>query len=263
MGSLDDDRMARGTEKPRHPVRITRPFYLGIHEVTRGQFRQFVDDSGYETEAEKDGTHYWVPDENAETFGPNARLNWKSPGFEQTDAHPVVNVSWNDAQAFLAWLSRKEGQTYRLPTEAEWEYACRAGSTATYSFGEGAFRLASVGNVADATAKEKYPTWPCLTSRDSFVYTAPVGRYQPNAWGLYDMYGNVWEWCSDGFAADYYERSPRDDPQGVKDSSKRVYRGGGFGSDERNSRSACRITQPPGYRDCNLGFRVARSQSTR
>ena len=195
MGSPDSDKNAHDDEKPQHRVRITRPFYLGVYEVTRGQFRRFVDDSGYQTEAEKDGKGGCGWNEDAKKFEQNPRYTWLNPGFEQTDLHPVVNVSWNDAVAFAEWLGRKEGRTYRLPTEAEWEYACRAGTTTLYFPGDDAEALAEVGNVADATAREKYPDWTyAIAVRDGFVYTAPVGRYRLNAWGLHDMHGNVWEW---------------------------------------------------------------------
>src|SRR5262249_5278878 len=161
-------------EHPQHEVRITRPFYLGVTEVTRGQFRLFVDEEGYRTEAEKDGKGGYGWNEEKKTFEQNPRYTWQSPGFEQTDEHPVVNVSWNDAQAFVGWLSRKEGETYRLPTEAEWEYACRAGTTTRYSCGDDPEGLVAVGNIADETAKVKYPDWTTIAARDGFVYTAPV-----------------------------------------------------------------------------------------
>jgi formylglycine-generating enzyme required for sulfatase activity len=155
-------------------------------------------------------------------------------GVERTDEHLMVNVSRNDAVAFCEWLSRQEGATYRLPTEAEWEYACRAGTTTKYSCGDDPEGLAAVGNIADGTAKARYPNWTTIAVRDGFVYTAPVGRYQPNAWGLFDMHANVWEWCSDGYAADYYKRSPVDDPQGADGAAGRVFRGrsktGGMGA---------------------------------
>ena len=140
-------------------MRITRPFYLGKYEVTVGQFRRFVDDSGYQTEAEKDGKGGWGWNETANKFEQAPRYTWREAGFEQTDLHPVVNVSWNDAVAFAEWLGKKEGKTYRLPTEAEWEYACRAGTTTRYFCGDDPEALAEVGNVADATAREKYPDW--------------------------------------------------------------------------------------------------------
>ena len=114
MGSPEDDKDAQDNEKPQHRVRITRPFYLGVHEVTRGQFRRFVDEAGYQTEAEKDGKGGYGWNEDAKKFEQNPSYTWRKPGFEQTDEHPVVNVSWNDAVAFAEWLSRKEGKTYRL-----------------------------------------------------------------------------------------------------------------------------------------------------
>jgi formylglycine-generating enzyme required for sulfatase activity/serine/threonine protein kinase len=260
MGSPAEDNEAFEDEKPQHRVRITRPFYLGIHEVTRGQFRRFVDGAGYQTEAEKDATGGQGWSEETKKFEHNPRYNWQHTGFDQTDEHPVVNVSWNDAQAFITWLSRKEGNTYRLPTEAEWEYACRAGSTTRYSCGDDPEGLAAVGNIPDGTAKEKHPEWTwAIAARDGFVYTAPVGRYNPNAWGLFDMHGNVLEWCSDGYAADYYKHSPVEDPQGVDGASHRVNPGGGWFLRPRYARSAFRHPLDPRCRYCEVGFRVARS----
>jgi formylglycine-generating enzyme required for sulfatase activity len=145
MGSSHFAKDAEADEKPPHRVRITRPFYLGVHEVTRGQFRRFVDETGYQTDAEKDGKGGWGLNEEAKQFEANPRYTWREAGFEQIDLHPVVNVSWNDAVAFAKWLSQKEGKTYRLPTEAEWEYACRAGTTTQYNFGDDPEGLAIVG----------------------------------------------------------------------------------------------------------------------
>jgi formylglycine-generating enzyme required for sulfatase activity len=249
--------------KEKHRVRITQPFYLGIHEVTRGQFRRFVGEAGYQTEAEKDGKGGYGWNEETKKFEQNPRYTWQSPGFEQTDEHPVVNVSWNDAVAFAAWLSRKEGNTYRLPTEAEWEYACRAGTTTRYSCGDDPEGLAAVGNIADGTAKAKYPDWTTIAARDGYIYTAPVGRFQPNQFGLYDMHGNVWESCSDGYAADYYKQSPVDDPPGAAGAAPPVIRGGSWLINPRDCRSAHRVRSTPGYRSIHVGFRLARVQSSR
>jgi formylglycine-generating enzyme required for sulfatase activity len=259
----DDEFLDKASgKKEKHRVRITRPFHLGVTEVTRGQFRRFVDDAGYRTEAEKDGKGGYGWNEEKKEFEQNPRYNWQNAGFEQTDDHPVVNVSWNDAQAFIAWLSRKEGQTYRLPTEAEWEYACRAGTTTRFACGDDPEGLAAVGNVADGTAKEKYPDWKgTIAARDGFVYTAPAGRYRSNAFGLFDMHGNVWEWCSDGYAAGYYEQSPADDPTGSVGSQSRAIRGGGWYTDPRNCRSAFRFRYAQGDRYDYLGFRVALAQT--
>jgi sulfatase modifying factor 1 len=145
-------------EHPQHRVRITKPFYLGTYHVTRGQFRQFVADTRYKTDAEKGekpGAAGWDPDKKS--FDVSDKYSWRNTGFEQTDEHPVVNVNWNDAVAFCKWLSKKEGKTYRLPTEAEWEYACRAGTTTRYYSGDDPETLAKVGNVEDAAYKAKFP----------------------------------------------------------------------------------------------------------
>ncbi len=260
MGSPDTDKDAEDDEKPPHRVRITRPFYLGMTEVTRGQFRRFVDDAGYKTEAESDakGGSGW--NEEANKFEQDPKYTWQNPGFEQTDEHPVVNVTWNDAVAFCQWLSRKEGKTYRLPTEAEWEYACRAGTTTRYQVGEDPEGLAVVGNLADGTAHEKFPDWVAIAARDGYVFTAPVGRFTPNAWGLLDMHGNVWEWCSDWYAKDYYGRSAAEDSGGPDPASLRVLRGGGWYPEPRVARSANRNAFVPDLRYVNVGFRLARDQ---
>jgi formylglycine-generating enzyme required for sulfatase activity len=181
LGSFED-------EHAQHRVRIAIPFYLGTWHVTRGQFRQFVADAGYKTDAEKGkrpGAWGWDPDKKEFDF--NAKYSWRSTGFEQTDEHPAVNVSWNDAIAFCRWLSSKEGKTYRLPTEAEWEYACRAGTTTRYYSGDDPETLAKVGNVADAAAKAKFSDWKVtIKASDGYVFTAPVGKFKPNAFGLAD-----------------------------------------------------------------------------
>ena len=166
------------------------------------------------------------------------------------------NVSWNDAQAFAAWLGRKEGNPYRLPTEAEWEYACRAGTTSLWSIGDDEEDLAAVGNISDGTAKEKYSDRPGLVARDGYIFTAPVGRFRQNAFGLFDMHGNVWEWCSDGYDADYYKWSPMHDPPGPVGTTFRISRGGSWADASRFCRSADRWISPE-QRGAGTGFRVA------
>jgi formylglycine-generating enzyme required for sulfatase activity len=208
---------------------------LGVYEVTRGQFRRFVDQAGYRTEAEKDGKGGVGWNRQEKKFEQNPRYTWRNPGFEQADDHPVVIVSWNDAVAFAEWLSRKEGKTYRLPTEAEWEYACRASTTTRYVCGDDPKGLAEVGNMADGAAKAK---------QDGFMYTTPVGRYRPNAWGLCDMHGNVCEWCWDRYGNDFYKSSPVDDPAGLLEAADRVIRGGGW----YDAPSRCRSPTAAGTR---------------
>jgi formylglycine-generating enzyme required for sulfatase activity len=247
-------------EQPRHRVRITKIDALARHEVTVGQFGRFVADTGYKTEAERDGKGAYGFNVEKGTYEQDPKYTWRNPGFPQSDDHPVTCVSWNDANEFCRWLSGKDGRTYRLPTEAEWEYACRAGSESRYSFGDDPEGLARVGNAADASAKARFAsmTW-AIKADDGFVFTAPVGRYAANAWGLFDMHGNVWEWCLDGYDAAYYKSSPEVDPGGAgAGAAHRVIRGGSWRSLGRYCRSATRYRSSPDYRNDLLGFRVAR-----
>ncbi len=208
-------------EHPQHPVRITKPFWIGAREVTVGEFRQFVNESGYTVTSE----------------------GWKTAFPSQTDDHPVSGINWTEAKAFCDWLSKKEHKEYRLPTEAEWEYACRAGSAGKYCFGD------------DGAALGEY-AWH---SGNSGSQTRPVGQKKPNPWGLHDVHGNAWEWCADWYGSDYYASSPTDDPQGPSSGADRVLRGGSWSYDPRSARSAMRGRLAPDDRDLNFGFRVART----
>jgi formylglycine-generating enzyme required for sulfatase activity len=252
-------------EYPRHRVRITRPFYLGVHEVTLKQFGRFVRDTDYRTEAETGkpkGAWRFFPEKGRSGF--DADASWRNPGYPQGDDHPAVVVSYNDALAFCAWLSRKEHAKYRLPTEAEWEYACRAGTTTRYSSGDDPESLAQVANVLDATAKQRLPAigGSAIGFSDGYAFTAPVGRFRPNAWGLCDMHGNVWEWCADWYGADSYAHSPVDDPLGPETGTVRVLRGGAWSElPVWGVRSSFRGHIPPTIRaGAYIGFRVARSE---
>jgi len=249
-------------EHPQHRVKITKPFYLGAHEVTVGQFREFISATAYKTDAEKDGEGGQGYDASTNNLkGRKPKYNWRSTGWSRTDAHPVVNVSWNDAVAFCRWLSRSEGKTYRLPTEAEWEYACRAGTGSLFSNGDDPESLTRVGNVADATFKRKKMSrsyWG-IEASDSVIFSAPVGKYAPNAFGLYDMHGNVWEWCQDWYGKDYYGQSPLEDPPGASTGKTRVLRGGSWYSVPDYVRSEHRYGSAPDDRDCYIGFRLSRT----
>src|SRR5262249_19167843 len=152
--------------------------------------------TGYKTDAEKDGGG-GLGLNAARNWQQKPEYTWRNPGWEQTDRHPVVNVSWNDAVAFCDWLSAKEGKQYRLPTEAEWEYSCRAGTTTRFHSGDDEASLKKVANYWDSGPGT----------------TRAVGELQANAFGLHDMHGNVWEWCQDWYDKDYYKASPRQDPQ--------------------------------------------------
>jgi formylglycine-generating enzyme required for sulfatase activity len=245
-------------ERPRHLVRITKPFYLAQCPVTVGHFRRFVQDTGYKTDAEKGenkGAIGWDPAGRKFDFKPE--YYWRNVGFNQTSEHPAVCVSWNDAVAFCEWLGRKEGKAYRLPTEAEWEYACRAGTTTRYWSGDDPESLAKVANVADGTAKKKFPWWKTIRAKDGHVFTSPVGQFRPNPFGLYDVHGNVWEWCADWYGEEYYAISPVDDPAGPDSGSSRVFRGGSCVDRPSGHRSASRDWGSPGDRSAYAGFRVA------
>jgi sulfatase modifying factor 1 len=250
------------TEKDRlpdetlHDVQITRDFYVGKCEVTRGQFGRFVKETGYLTEAERDGEGGWGYDkETRKIAGRKPAYTWKFAGFDQTDEHPVVNVTWNDADAFCKWLTKKTGMHVRLPTEAEWEYAGRAGSSTDES-------LVTVGNVADATARKEFEWAATVDATDGYLFTAPCGQFLANRFGLYDMHGNVWEWVQDWYGP-YESLSAKDPVQeaAVPDAKGRTYRvmrGGSFGKrTPRNPSLTRRVGGAPGSRDIDLGFRVA------
>jgi formylglycine-generating enzyme required for sulfatase activity len=265
-------------EQPQHRVRITKAFYLGTCPITRGQFRLFVNDSGYKTDAESDSLPgaWGLNADKGRHFSKD--YSWRNVGFQQTDEHPVVDVSWHDAMAFCQWLSRTEGAEYRLPTEAQWEYACRAGTTTRYYCGDDPELLAKVGNVADGALKNvMFRTgWKgAIEASDGYAFTAPVGQFKPNAFGLYDMHGNVWEWCSDwhdGHAAatshnwdgaSYYRKAPIDDPSGPDGGDNRVLRGGAWDFGPEFARSACRSWGLPDHQRFVAGFRVVRVAESR
>jgi formylglycine-generating enzyme len=200
--------------------------------VTIGQFRAFVEATDYQTDLERSGQAASGMDPNRakildDHLSPGT--NWRNAHPGVTDDHPVVLVSWNDAQAFCRWLSRKEGVTYRLPTEAEWEYACRGGTTTQYWTGDDPETLSGAANVPDASYHAANPNLDYATLRgdDGYVNTAPVGRFRRNSFGLYDMHGNVWEWCLDGYDPEFYRKSAKVDPVGP-DSDYHVIRGGCF-----------------------------------
>jgi formylglycine-generating enzyme required for sulfatase activity len=170
----------------------------------------------------------------------------------------VVNVTWNDAVAFCNWLSRKEGVHYRLPTEAEWEYCCRAGTSTRYQNGNDPDQLAEVARVLDPKGKLGFAHVHQMVLPPDGPFTAPVGSGKPNAWGLYDMHGNAWEWCADWYDEGYYARSPTKDPQGPRETGVRVRRGGAWNTYPLWARASFRNYNTQESRCVNLGFRVVR-----
>ncbi|MFM8470311.1 MAG: formylglycine-generating enzyme family protein [Limisphaerales bacterium] len=247
-------------DEPQRQVRITRDFFLGQFEVTRGQFRRFVEATGFKTDAERGIRGGYGFDETKQLLaGPDKRFSWRFTGFAQTDEPPVVNVSWNDAVAFCQWLSTAEKLVYRLPTEAEWEYACRAGATTAFANGNDADKLVEMGNIMDALGKEKFPDRIAIAGRDGHVFTAPVGSFRPNAFGLHDMHGNVWEWCADWFGPP--TATPQTDPRGPDTGKDKVIRGGDWYHDWSFARSAQRFPIFPGLCRRHAGFRVVREVS--
>ncbi|MHC4579242.1 MAG: formylglycine-generating enzyme family protein [Planctomycetota bacterium] len=261
MGSPDSEPARLANEGPQHRVRITKPFYLGQHEVTIANFRVFVEATGYRTEAERDAGGGFGIDFETGTVRQNSSIVWHNPGFpdfRQGEDHPVLLISWRDAEAFCRWLGKKEDRPYRLPTEAEWEYAARGGTTTAYWTGRSPAALRDAANVADASVREAMPAAQWAESwDDGHAYTAPVGSLRPNPFGLHDMHGNVWEWCRDWHDNEYYRASPVEDPNGPETGRFRAIRGGGWFNAARQSRSAQRIYFDPGFRYCLLsGFRV-------
>lgn len=256
-------------EAPVHKVRIGKPFYLGQHEVTVAQFRRFIEASGYRPEAEADGTggygynRDYDPEksQHGDAFeGRNPVYSWRNPGFTQGANHPVVNVTWNDALALSRWLSEKEGVKYRLPTEAEWEYAARAGTRTRYHSGNDAQSLLKVANLFDAVAGQHWPKWQghALEGHDGYAFTAPVGSFSPNAFGLYDVHGNVWEWCADWYDENYYSSSPVNDPTGPVSGNVRVRRGGSWHTWPIYVRSSYRNWNSANTRYTLVGIRLVR-----
>ena len=244
-------------ESPVREVAISEPFAMSHFPITVQEFRAFVEGTGHDM-----GTQcYGLEDEGAG--------NWLEPGFPQTDTDPVVCVNWNDAEAYVAWLSEQTGQAYRLPSEAEWEYAARGGSSSLYGFGDDQAMLCRYSNGADATIEdfpeEEADYWAQrnLDCTDGFgLATSPVGTYEPNAFGLYDMVGNVWEWVADcrNDTHGSYDVSPTDgSPVTQGDCTRMANRGGSWDDRPWNLRIANRGANDRTTRYNALGFRVARA----
>ena len=244
-------------ERPAHVVTVRNEFALAEFSVTRGEFAAFVKETGYAPH-----TGCYVP--KGEQWVLDPKRSWLDPGFAQTDQHPVVCVDYEATQRYIQWLSRKSGKTYRLPSEAEWEYAARAGTTAARFWGDGrqdACQYANVSDVdrADAMEWDKANTEKVFPCRDGFPNTAPVGSFRPNPFGLYDILGNAWQWAEDCFHTSY-RGAPKDGSAWkTGDCRFRVFRGGAWSSRPRAVRAAYRCAAELAIRYYHVGFRVARS----
>jgi formylglycine-generating enzyme required for sulfatase activity len=261
MGAPAEDRDRRDSESPLHRVRIDRGFAMAMQEVTVGQFRIFVRSSGYRTDAEHDGkSSVW--DDSLGRLSDREAVNWRHDfrGQPADDTLPVLRVSWNDAQAYVRWLTQVTGQVYRLPTEAEFEYALRAGVRDRHWWGDGRPRE-TVENLAgedDRSTSGRRFSKAIRGYGDGYFGPAPAGRFIANPWGLFDMAGNVSEWVQDCWHSSYL-RAPADGSAWENPGcTRRVVRGGYWASSESQARSSARNSASADFHAGQLGFRVVR-----
>ncbi|MBI3858251.1 MAG: SUMF1/EgtB/PvdO family nonheme iron enzyme [Planctomycetes bacterium] len=261
MGSPPDE-PGHKPDETLHEVTLTRPFYLGKFEVTVGEFCRFVEATGYVTEVEKSGGGN-AHDAKA-LWKHTPGTNWRKPGyagpFQGSEDHPVVHVSHLDARAYCAWLNDaapQPGWIYGLPTEAEWEWACRTGSGSRFWWGADPDAGGRVVNAGDRALKAAQPEWPrqIMPMDDGHAFTAPVGSYRANGFGLHDMLGNVWEFCATRHGA--YPPGLSTDPGDLGTQESYDVRGGGWSNEPADVRCASRNADPPKFGHSNLGFRVA------
>jgi formylglycine-generating enzyme required for sulfatase activity len=244
---------------PQHDVRIAKPFAVGKIQVTVDEFSTFVSATNYDAGS---ACTIW----NGKSWESTSGRSWRDPGFAQTGSHPATCLNWNDAQAYARWLAGRTSKNYRLPSEAEWEYAARGrtepGAYPRYFFGDSEADFCEYGNGADETALKQIPgakDWSSLPCVDGYAYTSPVGSFKPNAFGLYDMAGNVSQWLED-CDHENYDEAPSDGSAWITGSCRfRVLRGGSWNSGPAGLRPAARYAIPPSIRRSDTGFRLART----
>lgn len=242
-------------EYPLHKVTLTRGFWLGKYEVTNIAFSRFVDATGYRTDAERAGRALGIRG-YSRAWQPIDGISWRNPGWDIEPDQPAVLITWNDATAFCEWMSEATGKRYRLPTDAEWEYACRAGTDTEFPWGNDLEDGYGWINGADQTGDWFRSSETRFPFKDGAAYVARVGSYFPNTWGLYDMNGNVWEWCQDWQAS--LPSGSVTDPKGPPSGTQRIIRGGGWHAIAAYCRSSTRFSDPPEHTHTNMGFRVVR-----
>lgn len=262
VGSYEEEIGRKKSDRSRVMATIAKPFALATKEVTLGQFRVFMEETQYKSKAAmRDGEpligcNYY----DGKQYGYIANHNWKNPGYAQREDAPVVCVSWSDANAYSDWLSKKTGRKYRIPSAIEFEYASRAGSSAPWYWGTNPEEACENANIGDRAFSDKYPTRPTFPCTDGYMYTAPVGKFKPNKFGLYDMVGNAWEWTEDCYKKDLTDApldgtADTDDPENK--CTWRTPKGGSWISGIAWSRAAVRSADGADYKSFMLGFRVA------
>ena len=254
--SLGGETGRMNPDAPPRSLVMPRAIGVGRYEVTKAQFARFVRESGHSTSG---GCFAW----NGSMYVQDASKDWRHPGFAQTDKDPVVCVNWYDAKAYTEWLTKKTGKPYRLPTEAEWEYAARAGAQGSRPWGDDTSAACRYANVADASARRDVPgiaaTWTFHDCDDHHAYTAPVGSYPPNAFGLYDMLGNAWEWTEKCWNAEQTGPPSVGRDRTSANCNESVLRGGGWVDSPAFVSYDFRFLIGSGDRDFYMGFRVART----
>lgn len=253
MGSADDEAGREDDEGPVREVTIEKSFALGRTEVKRAQFAVFVAETGRRID---EGC--WYIDPESLTWRSDPERSWTDPGFPQTDDHPVTCVNWQDAEAYAVWLSEKARKTYRLPSEAEWEYAARAGTVSGFFWGEEEDEGCAYANAVDLAAAGVYRAWKFMNCNDGFVYTNPVGHYAPNPWGFFDMAGNLWEWVQDCWNPSHEGASGDASPRLGGECRRRVIRGAAWDDEPEDLRAANRLSVFADRRYNTIGIRVVR-----
>lgn len=261
MGSRTSEARSQASERPRHRVRIAYPFAVSKYRVTVADYGKFIAQTGYGGAATVDTAYsvqhqcFSFKDGKWEILN---RCNWQNPGFPQDTDYPVVTVNWEDARHYAQWLSEKTGHRYRLLSEAEYEYADRAGTDTLYWWGDQVSAACSFANGADLDARQQFPDWIVNDCHDGVTFTAAAKKFPANQFGLHAMTGNAWTWLQDCWSENY-ENTPSDgSPNSSEKCQRRVIRGGSWADAPESLRAASRGWNYPEVRFSVNGFRVAR-----